>query len=158
MASLCRASSLNRTASSSLASARSGALAAFDVAAAAAARPPPPLAARRRSGVAAPATALAGGGLRRAGPGRRGGALAVRAAASGGGGGGGLAALRQDVARFLARHDPVATGMGALCVTAACVTAGGQDPGEALGVSAMATIAAMVANELLFMSGGGDGA
>lgn len=52
------------------------------------------------------------------------------------------------------RYDFLSTGCGALAVTGYCVLRG-QDPATAAGITVTATVAALVANELLF-SGNGD--
>ncbi|KAI8468864.1 MAG: hypothetical protein J3K34DRAFT_294346 [Monoraphidium minutum] len=82
---------------------------------------------------------------RRAAP-QRGRAAAVRVCASANRDG--LGALREDVARFVARYDPVATGLGSLCVCGCCVVVGGQSPGEALQVAGFATVVGMVRGAL----------
>ncbi|KIZ05240.1 hypothetical protein MNEG_2720 [Monoraphidium neglectum] len=94
--------------------------------------------ARPGAGPAAPS-------LRRSGPGvgaqRLGRArmVAVRAADKGA-----LAALRDDVARFVARYDPVATGLGSLSLCGYCMVVHGQSAAEALQMSALATVLGMV--------------
>ena len=50
------------------------------------------------------------------------------------------------------RHDALSAGVGALAVTTYCVVKG-QDPATALSITAAATVAAMVAEEVLFSGG-----
>jgi hypothetical protein len=57
--------------------------------------------------------------------------------------------VMESIDKFLGRHDPVATGTGALLVTGFCV-GHGQPAGEALNVAVFATILGMVLQEALF--------
>lgn len=68
----------------------------------------------------------------------------------------------QSFESLINRYDWLSTGVGALSVTTYCVCRG-QAPLEAAGLTVVATIAALVANELLFtppaskdQQGGGD--
>ena len=52
------------------------------------------------------------------------------------------------------QHDVLSAGVGSLAVTTFCVLKG-QDPATALSITAAATVAALVADDLLFSGGRG---
>ncbi|GBF94617.1 hypothetical protein Rsub_06732 [Raphidocelis subcapitata] len=81
---------------------------------------------------------------------RRRGAVAVRAQKNNP-----IAPLQRDMAKFIERYDPVTTGLGSLAVCGYFMIAHGQSAGEALQISAFATVLGMLANELIFL--GDDG-
>lgn len=57
--------------------------------------------------------------------------------------------VHANVDAILTRYDFLSAGIGALCVTSYCVMRG-QDPYTALSITAAATVAALVINEIGF--------
>jgi len=60
-----------------------------------------------------------------------------------------LTSVKQSCDKFLHRYDFLSTGLGALSVTTYCVMRG-QSPATAAGITLVATVVALVTNEVLF--------